>query len=170
MDSDSLKLRGKECYAILLETNSPLRVIKQDSFAPEKRLGVLANLGCELVDFEFIQPPLSPKLGIDTNLILLYLNRDNKLFLDGNILLTFTKEYWDICSASLEHSYFLKTASVLYNRKIPLRKLTIDNIRKIDYCVSGIYPMVANNTLLSVSALKSQVSNNENKNKFKSNL
>jgi len=166
MDSDSVKLRGKECYAILLETNSPLRLIKRDSLPPEKRLGVLSNLGCGLVDFEFIQPPLEPKLAIDTNLILLYLNRDKKRFLDGNILLAFLKEYWEICSASLDHPFFLRTISLLYNKKIFVKPLTIDNIRRIDYCVSGIYPM----PLTTTTALNANVSPVETKNKFKSNL
>jgi GNAT superfamily N-acetyltransferase len=166
MDSDSVKLRGKECYAILLETNSPLRLIKKDSFPPEKRLGVLSNLGCDLVDFEFIQPPLDPKLRIDTNLILLYLNRDKKRFLDGNILLSFIKEYWEICNASLEHPFFLRTISLLYSKTVLVKPLTIDNIRRIDYCVSGIYPM----PLTSTSALKAKISPAESKNKFKSNL
>jgi len=166
MDSDSVKLRGKECYAILLETNSPLRLIKRDSFPPEKRLGVLSNLGCCLVDFEFIQPPLEPKLAIDTNLILLYLNRDKKKFLEGNILLAFLKEYWEICSASLEHPFFLRTMSFLYNKKILLKPLTINNIRRIDYCVSGIYPM----PLTSTAALSGKISPVKTKTKFKSNL
>jgi len=167
MDSDSVKLRGKECYAILLETNSPLRLIKRDSLPPEKRLGVLSNLGCWLVDFEFIQPPLEPKLAIDTNLILLYLNRDKKRFLYGNILLSFLKEYWEICSASLDHPFFLRTISLLYNKKILLKPLIIDNIRRIDYCVSGIYPI----PLTSTAALNGKISSVQTiKNKFKSNL
>lgn len=142
MDSDILRLKGRECDAIYFETNSPLKHHHDDdTIEPESRLRVLKNLGCDLIDFEFIQPPLEPNLPIDTNLVLLYFNRDNKKTLDGNKLLLFMKEYWDICDASLDHQYYLNTIKVLKNNQIALLPLTTHNIRNIDYCVSGLPPV-----------------------------
>jgi len=142
MDSDILRIKGKECYAVLFETNSPLKYHHDDdTIDPEVRLKVLKNLGCDLIDFEFIQPPLEPNMPIDTNLVLLYYNRDNKSYMDGNKLLHFMKEYWEITDASLDHPFFLNTIKVLENNKIPIIPLSIDNIRKIDYCISGLPPI-----------------------------
>eukprot|EP01091_Cochliopodium_minus_P013781 TRINITY_DN4523_c0_g1_i1.p1 TRINITY_DN4523_c0_g1~~TRINITY_DN4523_c0_g1_i1.p1 ORF type:complete len:275 (+),score=75.72 TRINITY_DN4523_c0_g1_i1:436-1260(+) len=141
MDADILKMKGKECDAIYFETNSPLKHHHDDdTITPENRLRVLKNLGCDLINFEFVQPPLEPNMPIDTNLVLLYYNRDNKKNLDGNKLLLFMKEYWEITEAPLNHPIFLNTIKVLQNKSISLLPLTIENIRNLDYSVSGLPP------------------------------
>ena len=153
MDTDCLKMRGKECFAILFETSSPLKYKSHDSISPISRLQVLKRLGCDLIDFEFIQPPLEPNLGIDTNLVLLYLNRDGKKQLDGNQLLKFMKEYWEVTGAPLDHPYFLNTIKVLKGNSIPVINLSIENIQNIDYCVTGLYP----NPLVTTAATNAEM-------------
>jgi len=180
MDSDCFQIYGTRSRGVFLETNSPLR-IEKDVIHPEKRLAIFRNLGCSLLDFDYVQPPICPGLAPDTNMVLVLFRRgerDNRKYLPGNVILSFLEEFWTICQAPLEHPYFLNAIPVLHNQKIAIKDLTVDNIRRIECRVTGRSP-----SLLSSHPVSAQSTPETNKSgpnatiekpfspiKFKSNL
>ena len=131
IDSDSIKLNGKKCHALFLETNNPLRVSK-DVFDPLVRIKALRKIGCHLLEFPYVQPPLAPGQIPDTNLVFLCVRRDVDKFFEGNIVLDFLKEFWRLQKAPLNHPYLIKAQSMLHNKKIVVSELCLENIRKME--------------------------------------
>jgi len=137
LNSCAIQNSGNPCGAILLEMNSPYRIKeKEDSFSPQQRINVFKNLGCNLVEIDYVQPPLDTNLPPDTSLLLICLNKDgNKKSIDGDKLADFYREFWETsCDDPSEYKqYFVE--SVYYAKQvkeIPLRPLSLDNIYDLE--------------------------------------
>jgi len=130
----SIQNCGKPCEAIVLEMSSPLRMIKKDSFSPEQRIRVFNNLGCSLVEFDYVQPPLDTDLEPDTSLVLICLNRENRTSIDGDRLAEFLEEFWETsCDNPKLSNYLIRSISYAKMKKqIPLRPLTLESIRDFE--------------------------------------
>jgi len=136
LNNCAIQNSGKNCGAILLEMNSPYRIKeKEDCFSPQQRINVFKNLGCSLVEIDYVQPPLDTDLAPDTSLILICINKDGKKFIDGEKLADFYKEFWETsCDDPSEYKeYFFESVSYSKQKKqISLKPLNLDNIYELE--------------------------------------
>eukprot|EP01100_Stratorugosa_tubuloviscum_P006496 TRINITY_DN2801_c0_g3_i2.p1 TRINITY_DN2801_c0_g3~~TRINITY_DN2801_c0_g3_i2.p1 ORF type:complete len:305 (-),score=141.69 TRINITY_DN2801_c0_g3_i2:90-938(-) len=94
-----------KCRVIFAETNSPDLVSpEQDVMAPRIRCKVLHKMGFSLVNFNYIQPPLSENQSAAYNLLLIALKTNeicqfdpiqSKYYILNNHLRWFLEEFWD---------------------------------------------------------------------------
>jgi len=140
LNSCAIQNSGKPCGAILLEMNSPYRIKeKEDSFSPQQRINVFKNLGCSLVEIDYVQPPLDSDLPPDTSLLLICLNKDGKTFIDGEKLADFYKEFWETsCDDPSEYKqYYIDSVDFAkQKKKIALKSLSLDNIYDLEVAFS----------------------------------
>jgi len=136
LNSCAIQNSGKPCGAILLEMNSPYRVKeKDDSFSSQQRINVFKNLGCSLVEIDYVQPPLDTNLEPDTSLLLICINKDGKKNIDGEKLADFYKEFWETsCDDPSEYKqYYIDSICYAKEKKsIPLKPLSLDTIYDLE--------------------------------------
>jgi GNAT superfamily N-acetyltransferase len=95
--------QAADCRAVFAEINSPERVkATQDVMDPAVRLKIFARLGFKKLDFEYIQPPLSPGQQKCKNLVLAIYHTSTDLqkiadvrYLPSAILRSFLHEFYD---------------------------------------------------------------------------
>ena len=63
-----------------VEVDNPERVNENNSaIDPETRINIYRKLGFELLDFEYVQPPLGEGLDFERNLLLMYKSKNHSL-------------------------------------------------------------------------------------------
>ncbi|EGC29065.1 hypothetical protein DICPUDRAFT_5127, partial [Dictyostelium purpureum] len=110
------KTRGhlSGCNAIFLETNSAEKVKPEDDVMdPAKRHAIFYKLGIRLLDFDYIQPPLSNESGKCKDLLLTCLltptipkqvfGKEERYYLPSSLLLNFLRVFWASCYSRLEN-------------------------------------------------------------------
>eukprot|EP01132_Coremiostelium_polycephalum_P011114 gene11114-13598_t len=101
------------CNAIFLETNSADKVSKEDDVMdPAQRHSIFHRLGIRLLDFDYVQPPLSKELGKCRDLLLTclltpnipktMLGKEEHYYLPSTLLKKFLKVFWYSCCQRLD--------------------------------------------------------------------
>ncbi|EGG17766.1 hypothetical protein DFA_08765 [Cavenderia fasciculata] len=102
------------CNAIFLETNSSEKVNPEDDVMdPAKRHSIFHKLGIRLLDFDYIQPPLSNDSSKCKDLLLTCLitpntpkqtlGREERYYLPSSLLKNFLMVFWDSCCSRLDY-------------------------------------------------------------------
>ena len=137
LNNRSLQNSGKSCEAILLEISSPMRLKdeeKDHSFSAEQKISVFRKIGCDLVEIDYIQPPLDNVFLPDDSLLLICINKEKKTH-DGNKLADFFFEFWETSceDSSPFKEYLLRSISDSKEKRwIPLSPLNLENIGQFE--------------------------------------
>ncbi|KAF2072207.1 hypothetical protein CYY_006473 [Polysphondylium violaceum] len=101
------------CNVIFLETNSAEKIKKEDDVMdPAQRHIIFYKLGIRLLDFDYVQPPLSKESGKCRDLLLTclltnnipkyYLGKEERYYLPSSLLKNFVQVFWDSCCSRLD--------------------------------------------------------------------